>query len=100
MIYNDIYNAGQTLPNGRFRLRDHLNLRSNLRDLYKIFGNSQQRMIAIKFWFNDGQRSWITGRVFKAGFSSRLFRHRKVKIKMVRERNPLLLLAVICVRKF
>jgi len=29
---------------------------------------------------------------FQAGFASRLFRHRKVKFKMVRERNQLLLL--------
>ena len=34
---------------------------------------------------------------FQAGFASRLFRHRKVKFKMVRERNRLLLLAGICV---
>jgi len=32
---------------------------------------------------------------FQAGFVSRLFRHRKVKFKMVRERNRLLLLARI-----
>jgi hypothetical protein len=44
-----IYNAGQTLPNGRFRLGDQKFLRSNLRDLKKVFGNCQQRMIAIKF---------------------------------------------------
>jgi len=30
---------------------------------------------------------------FQAGFTSKLFRHRKVKFKMVRERNQLLLLA-------
>jgi hypothetical protein len=31
----------------------------------------------------------------EAGFASRFFRHRKVNFKMVRERNPLLLLARI-----
>jgi len=50
-------------------------------------------MIAINFCFNVGQRSWTTSRIFKQDFFSRLFRHRKVKFKMVRERNPLLLLA-------
>jgi hypothetical protein len=44
-------------------------------------------MIAFKFWFNVGQRSWTTGRVFQAGFASRSFRHRKVKFKMVREKG-------------
>jgi hypothetical protein len=45
-------------------------------------------MIAIKFWFNNGQ-----GHGQPAGIASRLFRHRKVKFKMFRERNQLLLLA-------
>ena len=62
-----IYNAGQTLPNGRFRLGNHKFLRSNLRDLKKVFGNCQQRMIAINFWFNVGQ-----GHGQLAGFSSRI----------------------------
>jgi hypothetical protein len=52
-------------------------------------------MIAIKLWFNVGQ-----GHGQLAGFASKLFRHRKVKFKMVRERNPLLLLAGIRVWDF
>jgi hypothetical protein len=56
-------------------------------------------MIAIKFWFNVGRRSWTTGRILKhdlpAGYSGTV----RLNLKWS-ERNQLLLLSGICIGDF